>query len=196
MQEYVRTPQPDFVMPPQPARPGADNQIVTPSTAVPASPYALTSHCHDEIRQAHSRPQFPAIRPHSTHVSATTQLQPLYKFDTCQIRTAFLQLREVSSAPICVSTPTRPTSPSPATTKSAKHVSPPGIHPMQLICQLRPRYDHETNETPPRYEKNRYSYEERLTPLSGRRTVSRPNASLQPRQSLRNTITLSTSLVI
>ena len=41
---------------------------------------------------------------------------------------------------------------------------------MQLICQLRPSYDHETNETPPRYEKNCSRYEARLTPLSERLT--------------------------
>ncbi len=187
MQEYVRTSQADFVMPPRPARPVADSRIVTPPTALPASPYALTSLCHDEIRQPQSRPQFPSIQPpFDTCVSygpATATLHIRHLSDTNRVFSA----TRVSNSPICVSTPTRPALPPPTTTKSAKHGPHPGIHPMQPVCQLRPRYDHETNETPLRYEEKRYSYEERLTPLSGVRLSTTQSPAHTPRQLLRNT---------
>ena len=56
--------------------------------------YRPTPKCirHDEIRQLPYFVPTPPSNTHSTHVSATAQLRPLYKFDTPQIRIAFFQL--------------------------------------------------------------------------------------------------------
>ncbi len=140
-------------------------------------------------------PNPPPSNTHSTHVSATTQLRPLYKFDTAQIQITFPQIRGVSNAPICVSTPIHPTFPLPSTTKSASTVQPPESPPMRLNRQLRPSYDHETNETPLRYETNRYSYEERLTPYLARDCAQPGFPPHRHQPKVRNTTTRPPTIV-
>ena len=54
--------------------------------------------------------------------------------------------------------------------------------PMRLDSQLRPSYDHETNETPPRYKSLFFRYEKSLTPLSERRTRLPQNPRPTPRR--------------
>ena len=87
MQEHAAPPQPNFVMPPRPTWPGAHSRIVNPTSF----PYALTRRCYDEIRQAPSSPQLPAIQcPCYTCVSYdldTAALQMLHFSDTNHLST-------------------------------------------------------------------------------------------------------------
>ena len=149
IRKYAKTKQLNFVTTPmaqarlaiRPNRSAAHRRICIPLLVNTMPP-----------RRHPSSANSPPSDPHSTHVSATAQLRPFDTFYTSQIQTNSLQLQRVSNAPICVSTPTRPTFTPTATTKSVNHFWRPEIHPMQRICQLRPRYDHATNAMPPGYE--------------------------------------------
>ena len=74
MQKYVRTAQPDFVMPPCLIHPGAGSHILKPPT-VDANLPKILGPWHDEIRQ----PTLTRANcPRATHSSATAQLRPCY----------------------------------------------------------------------------------------------------------------------
>ena len=100
--------------------------------------------------------------PHSTHVSATAQLRPFDKFDTCQIQTTFLQIRRVSKCrmpPYLARRHRPPKTPSPHHDEIRQPLNPRRPTPMLHICQLRPSYDHATNATLFRYESPFVRYE-------------------------------------
>ena len=130
----------------------------------PPKNYALN---RDEIRQPISPPQLPDLHhPRYTCVSyapATTMLQMLHFSDTnlCapdtkSVARPYLTPRHLPS-----------NVPAPFHDEIRQPWLAPATSSIRLNRQLWPRYDHATNATPSRYEKTRFSYEERLTPLSG-----------------------------
>ncbi len=160
MQEHANPPQPNFVMPPRRTHHAARRH-----SCIPLRPHTLSFRRNPPPSSYH---QIPAVRPPILHMC---QLRPSYDHSTNSTPpryklpfSRYEKCRNVECSPIWPYHASRPRFPSRITTKSATHASHPGIHPMQPIGQLWPSYDHETNETPPRYESNRYSYEERLTP--------------------------------
>ncbi len=138
MQKYVRTAQPDFVMPPRLIHPGAGSHILKPPTALPAFPYAPMPRRHDEILQTQCRPQLPATRrPFDTCVSYdpdTTTRHIRHLPDTNRFSSA----TRVSNPPICVSTSTSPKSSDHGTTKSANLLSPGQTAPCNSFVSYGP----------------------------------------------------------
>ena len=196
LRKYVRTPQPDFVTPLPPTRPGADSRTFTPpapafgssppreqlrhehwqtvfsydsatavavlaekiatklfTTAMKSLPVQIHSIHHLQYRPAHGAPlrhqrdqirqplflaPIPAIQhPFDTcvsYASATTTRQIRHLSDTGRVFSA----TKVSNAPICVSTPTRPTFALRSTTKSVTLISPPPTPPCNSFVSYAP----------------------------------------------------------
>ncbi len=145
----------------------AGSQSFTPFASLPAFFRALVRRGCNEIRQALSSPQSPAIRPPFdtcvSYDSATTTRQIRHLPDTKQL----LPDTESVECPYLPVDTVPSNMPAPDPDEIRQPTSPSGKSPMRPICQLRPRYGHETNETPSRYKQTRFSYGERLTPLLG-----------------------------
>ena len=173
MQKYVRTPQelgyPDFVMPPRPTcgpAAGSSSSQICPLNCLtrysPATHISLrffTPRAATKSSNPNLAPNAPAIQhPFDTCVSydsATTTLQILHLSDTNQF-TPDTRSVECPYLRVAANPPNIPPS---KYDEIRQHRSATGIssHPPLprhpgLNRQLRPSYDHETNETPPRYE--------------------------------------------
>ena len=168
MRKHAKLRQVEYGTQPRRTTPGANSQIVILLASTAAFLCAFPHYRPDESRQSPSSPQMTALRhlfdtcvtygPATTarqirHFSDTKRFAP----DTKSVECPYLR---VDANPSHI--------PSSERDEIRQRRLAPGIHPMQHFCQLQPRYDHETNKTPPRYEKIRYSYEECLTPYLAR----------------------------
>ena len=154
----------------------SDTKKIVPDTKIVARPYLAYDRLppktspprHDEIRQAPSSYQSPAIQhPFDTCVSygpdmTIRQIRHLPDTNHLSPDTKNVEMSNVLlSGP---TTPTRPTSPLPTTTKSAKPVPPPQSPSVGLFVPIRASYGSGTNGTTFRYEKIRFTYEPSPTP--------------------------------
>ena len=135
-----------------------------PNTARRRQRDLLAAPCRSSIPSRHHAPLQRRNPPtHSSHQHHAAQ-RPLYTCVSYAPATTTRQIRHfpdtnhvfsatrVSNPPICVSTPTRPTTPSPNHDEIRQPLSTPANCPVLHMCQLRPSYGHATNATPLRYK--------------------------------------------
>ncbi len=153
IRNHSATKQPDFVAPPntgahppmEPNQPAArrHNCIPLPANTAPPRRNPPTPNPAPIPRRPPSILHMCQLRLRYDHSTLSTPLR--YETTCSSYNGCRMPLSACRRQPVQHPRPT-------ATTKSVNHVWRPKIRPVQPICQLRPRYDHETNETPPGYE--------------------------------------------
>ncbi len=135
--------------------------------------------------------QMPAIQHPILHMC---QLRPSYDHSTNSTLLRYKQLfsrygecRNVECPPIWPRDTAHSRLPLHATTKSGNTLPPSKSPPMRPDRQLRPRYGHATNATLFRYEKIRFSYEQRRTLYLARDRAQLGFPPHSPQATLRNT---------
>ena len=150
-------------------------KIVTDTKSV-AHPYLAPRHrlhklpLHATTKSANLITPLPNPRdpsPIRHTVSATAQLRPLYKFDTSQVQTTFLQIRRVSKcrmAPYLAPPHRPPKTPSPHHDEIHQPHPVPRSTAVELLGPIRASYGSGTNGTLSRYKSLVHSYGPSSTP--------------------------------